>query len=99
MFFIISKIAGFLTTPTHVAVGLVTLGAVLLWTRWRRAARRIVTAGAIFLFALAFVPLPAIFIAPLENRFPLPRGEIAAPAGIMCSEARPTSTSRTRADR
>jgi uncharacterized SAM-binding protein YcdF (DUF218 family) len=83
MFFIISKIVGFLTTPTHVAVGLVTLGTLLLWTRWRRAARPIVTAGVIFLFALAFVPLPAIFIAPLENRFALPRGEIAAPAGII----------------
>ncbi|MEA2839714.1 MAG: hypothetical protein QOF41_1044 [Methylobacteriaceae bacterium] len=83
MFFIISKIAGFLTTPTHVAVGLVTLGALLLWTRWRRAARRIVTAGVIFLFALAFLPLSAILVAPLENRFPLPRGDIGAPTGIV----------------
>jgi uncharacterized SAM-binding protein YcdF (DUF218 family) len=83
MFFIISKVAGFLTTPTHVAVGLVTLGVILLWTRWRRAGRRIATAGAILLFGLAFLPLQAILIAPLENRFPLPRGDIPAPAGII----------------
>jgi uncharacterized SAM-binding protein YcdF (DUF218 family) len=83
MFFIISKLAGFLTTPTHVAVGLVTLGVILLWTRWQRAGGRIVTAGAILLVALAFLPLAAILIAPLENRFPLPRGDIPAPAGII----------------
>ena len=83
MFFIISKLAGFLTTPTHVAVGLVTLGVVLLWTRWRRAGHRITTAGAILLFGLAFLPLQAILVAPLENRFPLPRGDIPSPAGII----------------
>ena len=83
MFFIISKIAGFLTTPTHLAVALVTLGVVLLWTRWRGAGRRVVTVGAILLFALAFLPLSALFVAPLENRFPLPRGELSSPAGII----------------
>jgi uncharacterized SAM-binding protein YcdF (DUF218 family) len=83
MFFIISKIAGFLTTPTHLAVALVTLGVILLWTHRRRAARRIATAGAVLLFALAFLPLSAMFVAPLENRFPLPRSELPSPAGIV----------------
>ena len=83
MFFIIAKIAAFLTTPTHLAVALVVLAVVLLWTRWRSAARPIATIAAIFLFALAFLPLSAIFVAPLENRFPLPRGDIASPAGII----------------
>jgi uncharacterized SAM-binding protein YcdF (DUF218 family) len=83
MFFIISKIAAFLTTPTHLAVALVVLAVALLWTRWRSAARPIATIGAVFLFALAFLPLSAIFVAPLENRFPLPRGDIASPAGII----------------
>jgi hypothetical protein len=40
-----------LTTPTHVAVGLVVIGAVLLWTRWRRAARLTITSGTVLLFA------------------------------------------------
>jgi len=83
MFFIISKIAAFLTTPTHLAVALVVLAVALLWTRWRSAARPMATIGAVFLFALAFLPLSAIFVAPLENRFPLPRGDIASPAGII----------------
>jgi uncharacterized SAM-binding protein YcdF (DUF218 family) len=83
MLFIISKIAAFLTTPTHLAVALVVLGAALLWTRWRSAARPIATIGAIFLFALAFLPLSGIVVAPLENRFPLPRGDTASPAGII----------------
>jgi uncharacterized SAM-binding protein YcdF (DUF218 family) len=83
MFFIIAKIAGFLTTPTHVAIGLATLGVILLWTHWQRAARVIATVGAVFLFALAFLPLSAIFVAPLENRFPLPRGDNPLPAGII----------------
>lgn len=83
MFFLVPKIAGFLTTPTHLAVGLVVLGVILLWTRWQRAARAIATAGAVLLFALAFLPLSAILVAPLENRFPLPRGNFAPPAGII----------------
>jgi uncharacterized SAM-binding protein YcdF (DUF218 family) len=83
MFFIISKSAGFVTTPTHLAVGLVVLGAALLWTRWHSAGRRITTIGGVLLFALAFLPLAAIFVAPLENRFPLPRGDMAPPTGII----------------
>jgi uncharacterized SAM-binding protein YcdF (DUF218 family) len=83
MFFLVSKIAGFLTTPTHLAVGIVVVGVVLLWTRWRRAARAIATVGAVLLVALGFLPLSAILVAPLEDRFPLPRGEIGSPAGII----------------
>src|SRR3954452_25571168 len=83
MFFVTSKIAGFLITPTHLAVGLVALGLILLWTRWRRAGRVIATLGGLLLFALAFLPLSAIFVAPLENRFPLPRGDLLPPAGII----------------
>jgi hypothetical protein len=67
MFFIVSKIAAFPTTPTHLAVAVVVLGVALLWTRWRSAARPIATIGAAFLFALAFLPLSAIVIAPLET--------------------------------
>ena len=83
MLLLISKIAGFITTPTHVAVGFVALGAILLWTRWRRTGRAITTMGAVLLFALAFLPLSAIFVAPLEGRFPSPRGNIPAPTGII----------------
>ena len=63
MFFVVSKIAGFLTTPTSLSVGLITVGVLLLWTRWRKAGRGIATAGAVLLFALAFLPLPAILVA------------------------------------
>jgi uncharacterized SAM-binding protein YcdF (DUF218 family) len=83
MFFVLSKIAGFLTTPTHLAVGLAALGVILAWTRWRGAGRVIASIGALVLFALAFLPLSAIFVAPLEDRFPLPRSDIPLPSGII----------------
>jgi uncharacterized SAM-binding protein YcdF (DUF218 family) len=83
MFFVVSKIAGFLTTPTSLSVGLITVGVLLLWTRWRKAGRGIATAGAVLLFALAFLPLPAILVAPLEDRFPLPPRDMTPPAGII----------------
>jgi uncharacterized SAM-binding protein YcdF (DUF218 family) len=82
MFFVLAKIAGLLTTPTHVAVGLGVIGAILSWTRRRRAGRAMGTAGAALLFALAFLPLSAIFVAPLENRFPLPK-DVSPPTGII----------------
>lgn len=82
MFFILSKLAGFLTTPTNVAVGLVVIAAIVSWTRWRRVGRAFGTGAALLLFALAFLQLSAIFVVPLENRFPLPQ-DPPAPTGII----------------
>ena len=83
MFFIISKIVGFITTPTNVAVALVVFGLALSSTRFCRAARRITTTGAVFLVACAFLPLSGVLVSSLENRFPVQRGDILPPAGII----------------
>ena len=70
MFFYLSKVVGFFLLPSHILVGLSGLGVVLLWTRWRSAARYCVGAGVIGLFVIGFSPLGNILLLPLEERFP-----------------------------
>lgn len=69
MFFWASKIFGIVIQPANVLLILLCLGAVLLWTRWRRGARWIVTVTALAAFALATLPVATWPIVVLENRF------------------------------
>jgi len=55
--------------PSNILLVLLCLGAVLLWTRWRRAARWIITGSALAAFALATLPMATWPIVVLENRF------------------------------
>ena len=41
------------------------------------------TTGAVFLVACAFLPLSEVLVSSLENRFPVQRGDILPPAGII----------------
>lgn len=83
MFFFWSKIAGVLTNPTSLAIGLVALTALLAWTRYARSAYVLMTSGAILLVLLAFSPLQALMVLPLENRFPEAPSDLPAPTGII----------------
>ena len=68
--FVLSKIFLFLVNPGVWVPGLLLVGTALLWTRWSRAGRRLLTGLTAFLVLMAVVPLGQIIIAPLENRFP-----------------------------
>jgi len=84
MFFLASKILGFLLAPVHVAIFLCVIGATLLYTRWRVWARALTTIGALALLLMGFTPLGAMLAAPLEARFrEAPRDLPAAPDGII----------------
>jgi uncharacterized SAM-binding protein YcdF (DUF218 family) len=70
VFFFISKAAWFFAGPINLVVVLGALGAGLLFSRWKRAGRRLSAAAAIGLLLIGFSPLPKLIARPLEDRFP-----------------------------
>lgn len=83
MFFSLAKTLGqSLTLPTA-AVFAVVLATALLWTRFRRTARGIVTTSNLFLAVCAFTPLSSALLRPLEDRFPQVRDFAAPPTGAI----------------
>ena len=83
MFFVFSKILGFVTLPSN-AIGLIcALGAVLLLTRWRRAGTRLVIAGVLLLLVVGFSPLGNLLLLPLTERFPAWQPDGRVPDGII----------------
>ena len=87
MFFILSKILGFFTLPSDIAVTIAALGVVLLFTRFARAGRRLATLGVVLLLIAGLSPLGNALMLPLDERFP--RWDAArdasqgTPAGII----------------
>ena len=81
--FVFSKIGLFLIDPGVWLLILLGLGTVLLWTRWRRGGRLILSASILFICAISVLPVGEAMLATLEDRFPAPRA-IAAPVdGII----------------
>jgi len=70
MFFVLSKIFWFLLKPGNVLLILLVLGVALLWTRWRRLGRWLVSAAAVTGLFLAVVPVGSWMFSALEERFP-----------------------------
>jgi uncharacterized SAM-binding protein YcdF (DUF218 family) len=83
MFFILSKIVGFFALPSDIAATLAALGVVLLFTRFRRAGRRLATLGVVLLLVAGLTPLGNALMLPLEERFPPWDASRGAPAGII----------------
>jgi uncharacterized SAM-binding protein YcdF (DUF218 family) len=83
MFFILSKIVGFFALPSDVAATLAALGVILLFTRFRRAGRRLATLGVVLLLVAGLTPLGNALMLPLEDRFPPWDASRGAPVGII----------------
>ena len=83
MFFPLSKILGFFLAPVHFFIFVASIGAMLLFTRWRRLGRALSTASALALLLMAFGPLGALLASPLEARFPPPPDDMPAPDGVI----------------
>lgn len=84
MFFYLAKMLWFAAQPSSLLLLLTLAGAGLLWTRYARAARRIVLAAALLFAVCGLSPLGNAVLLPLEERFPpadLEKGP--APAGII----------------
>lgn len=71
MFFYSSKFLVFLTDPGTVLLLLGCVGAWLLWTRWRRVGRWLVSVGVLFGLAMAIFPIGGWLYLFFENRFPV----------------------------
>ncbi|WP_395665635.1 YdcF family protein [Methylocella sp.] len=83
MFFPAAKIFWLLAEPLTLLILVTATGALLLFTRFRRAGR-VLAAGGAALLALAFLtPFGVVLMRPLENRFPPPPADMAEPAGII----------------
>jgi uncharacterized SAM-binding protein YcdF (DUF218 family) len=83
MFFVVSKIFGFFTTPSNLVMSIGILGLLLLATRFARAGRRLAFASLIVLAILGLSPLGNVLIIPLEDRFPAWNAADGAPTGIV----------------
>jgi len=70
MFFVLSKVLWFVTNPGNMLLLFLLLGMTLLWTRWRRAGRWLVSAVAVIGVTLAVFPFGGWLVGALEDRFP-----------------------------
>ncbi len=73
MSFVAAKILWLVVNPGNLYFFVLCLGVGLLWTRWRRAGRRLILATLIAGAALAVLPVGKWMIIPLESRFPIVR--------------------------
>lgn len=84
MFFYLSKLLFFLARPSNALVFLLVLGVVLLFTRFARLGRIVVTLAAVGLVLGGLSPLGHMLFLPLEERFAKPSPEtLAALDGIV----------------
>ncbi len=81
--FAVSKVFWLIADPGNLLLAALVLGAVLGWTRWRRAGRRLVAAVAAVALAIAVLPVDDWLTMPLENRFPPPASLPAEITGII----------------
>jgi uncharacterized SAM-binding protein YcdF (DUF218 family) len=83
MFFVFSKVLGFFAIPSNFIIVSGLLGALLLWTRFARAGRRLAIGSLILLALLGLSPIGNALILPLEQRFPRWDTSRGAPDGIV----------------
>ena len=83
MFFILSKILGYLTVPSNLLVMIGLAGIALLFTRFVRAGRRLLAASVILIVAMGVLPVGTALILPLEERFPQWDPAKGPPTGII----------------
>lgn len=83
MFFILSKVLGFFAIPSNLVILLGIGGALLLRSRFRGAALRVMGGSLILLALMGLSPLGNALIIPLENRFPAWDAARGMPDGII----------------
>lgn len=73
MFFVLSKVFWFFADPANVLFFLLLTGTILLWTRWKRTARFVLTGASVFALVVISIPIGTQLGLVLENRFPVPK--------------------------
>src|SRR5262245_43480816 len=80
---VFAKLFWLVFNPANVVTGLLALGALLLFTRWRRTGRIFVVLAALMALAIGYLPIGVWVMAPLENRFPVPQRLPDKVAGVV----------------
>ena len=83
VFFIVSKIFWMLASPINLLLFAALVGVLLCFGRRARFGRGLALTAVLILVAAATLPLGVLLIAPLEDRFPQPPADMAAPYGIV----------------
>ena len=83
MFFVISKLFWLVAEPINFILILGMLGVLLSFGRTARLGRSLAATAVILLAIAGFSPLGALLLRPLEDRFPQPPAQMAAPTGII----------------
>ena len=84
MFFAASKLLGFVVFhPVNLLVLAALFGVLLSWTRWARAGHFCAACAVLVLVVVAFSPVSALLLRPLEDRFPRVPDGAPAPVGII----------------
>jgi MYXO-CTERM domain-containing protein len=82
MFFVISKLVGFATTPSNAMAILGLLGLLLLLLRRRKAGTSLLALSTVLILICGLTPVSALVVSILENRFPQPE-LTEAPTGVI----------------
>lgn len=72
MFFVLSKIVGYILQPTALIVLATAIGTALLWTRFSRTARTLLLLASLAALLVAFSPLNFLLLGSLEYRIAKP---------------------------
>jgi uncharacterized SAM-binding protein YcdF (DUF218 family) len=83
VYYVASQIFGTVSDPSRLFPAMVVVGAILLWTRWRRGGRILVSVGALAIFVVGTMPVARWIGMPLEQRFPAFTAADADIAGII----------------
>jgi uncharacterized SAM-binding protein YcdF (DUF218 family) len=83
MFYVLSKIGGFLIAPSNLLTALVLLGILLAFTRFARAGRLLALLGLLAILLVGLGPAGNWLMLALEERFPPPAADAPAPDGIV----------------
>ena len=83
MFYAVSKIFWFFAEPSNLIGFALAVGVLGLATSHARAARGLLTATTLLYLFCGFGPAAGILMRPLEDRFPRPPADMAAPDGVI----------------
>jgi uncharacterized SAM-binding protein YcdF (DUF218 family) len=83
MFFVLSKVLGFLAVPSNLLAVAGLAGVCLLLTRWRALAHTLVIGSIVALAVLGFSPLSNVLLLSLTERFPEWQAGRSDPAGVI----------------
>jgi uncharacterized SAM-binding protein YcdF (DUF218 family) len=77
------KVFWLIVNPANILVGLLVLGVLLLFTRWKRTGRLFTVLAALLALFIAYAQPGVWLMAPLEERFAAPKDMPAKVAGIV----------------